>query len=856
MRFRLTNTGSSVLRAGVTGWLGNPCLSVSRPPGTEVRIQQRSSADGCGFVGMCGRRRPDTPVRPDILFDDFEHEDWGRWRASGKSFEGGPYRRDQLAPYQDVGGEQGTRFVNAHNSRLGGLDVGAADDLTGVLESPEFVIKRRFINLRIGGGGGHPDECFAEVIVEGRRVAVATGASSNQLRPTSLDVSSHEGKRAIIRLVDRGKGPWGNLLVDEILLSDTPASTGPVELLPDFGSVAMLVLGQGGKSTAMYRGHGPDEPAADVAIGPVGGSLRGGAGRACRLEPGQSEEIVFVLAWHFPNASLPGLSAEQSQRAYAARFPDALAVASQVARDCEELTGLTRAWRDCWYDGTLPRWFLLRSLATTCNLQTSTCFRLADGRFWAWEGVGCCAGTCTHVWHYAQAVGRLFPALERDLRERTDFGTAFRDTDGFIDFRGGLAGRDATDGQAGVVLRTLREHQMSPDDGFLRRVWPRCRKATEFLIAQDARDGEPDGIPAGEQHNTLDAEWYGKVPQLASLYLAALAASARMAAEVGDRAFSERCLAILARGRASVPGLFDAERGYYVQIEDPGHLDAIGIGGGCYIDQVIGQWWAAQLGLGRLYDEHQIRRSLSSLWDYNFCPDMAMVRDSIDKPQLRGRPYALAGDAGLVMCTWPKGGRRDDWERHWQYGYFNECMSGFEHQAAGHMIWESAWQPDLLEKGLAVTRAIHDRYNPMMRNPFNEIECSDHYARAMASYGSFLAICGFEHDGPRGHLGFAPRLGADDFRAAFTSAGGWGQLAQRRTTERQESSIEMRYGSLTLRSVAISPPPGRTPRDVAVRQGDRVLTTSWSRGPSSVLVSLEFGTTLAAGERLAIEMIF
>ena len=32
--------------------------------------------------------------------------------------------------------------------------------------------------------------------------------------------------------------------------------------------------------------------------------------------------------------------------------------------------------------------------------------------------------------------------------------------------------------------------------------------------------------------------------------------------------------------------------------------------------------------------------------------------------EVNGRQYALAGDAGLVMCTWPLDGKKDDWEKH------------------------------------------------------------------------------------------------------------------------------------------------------------------------------------------------
>ena len=155
-----------------------------------------------------------------------------------------------------------------------------------------------------------------------------------------------------------------------------------------------------------------------------------------------------------------------------------------------------------------------------------------------------------------------------------------------------------------------------------------------------------------------------------------------------------------------------------------------------------------------------------------------------------GRWYAMPGEGGLIMCTWPKGGRAGHGGKVYAgfAGYFNECMDGFEYQAAGHMIWEG-----LLTEGLAVCRSLHERYQATRRNPWNEVECGDHYARSMASYGVYLAACGFEYHGPKGHLGFAPRLGPDDFRGAFTSAEGWGTIAQKRDgrTQTADGGSEM-----------------------------------------------------------------
>ena len=102
-------------------------------------------------------------------------------------------------------------------------------------------------------------------------------------------------------------------------------------------------------------------------------------------------------------------------------------------------------------------------------------------------------------------------------------------------------------------------------------------------------------------------------------------------------------------------------------------------------------------------------------------------------------------------------------------------MSGFEHQVAAHMMAEG-----MIEESLVLTRSIHDRYHAYKRNPFNEIECSDHYARAMASYGTFISACGFTYHGPKGQIGFSPKLTPENFKAPFTAAEGWGSYAQQR----------------------------------------------------------------------------
>ena len=283
------------------------------------------------------------------------------------------------------------------------------------------------------------------------------------------------------------------------------------------------------------------------------------------------------------------------------------------------------------------------------------------------------------------------------------------------------------------------------------------------------RDANRDGILEGAQHNTLDAAWFGRISFLATLYLATLRAGEAMATEVGDTAFATECKAIADKGAETILELYNGE--YFFHELDPQHTDHVAVGTGCYIDQVFGQFWAHQVGLGHLFDPAKTRSALAALYKYNFVPHIGTFRSTFT----RGRWYANENDKGLIMCSWPKGGLNQKWYDAWQFGYFNECMTGFEWQAAAHMISEG-----LVEEGMAVSRAIHDRYDGNLRNPYNEIECSDHYSRAMASYGAFIAASGYESHGPQGYLGFAPKVRAGDtFKCAFTAAGGWGSYEER-----------------------------------------------------------------------------
>src|SRR4029079_2143232 len=101
-------------------------------------------------------------------------------------------------------------------------------------------------------------------------------------------------------------------------------------------------------------------------------------------------------------------------------FANSWAVAQYVHDNFGRLEEETRTFHDALFSSTLPAYVLDALSANIVPIRSTTCFRLEDGRFFGWEGcfdtAGCCEGSCTHVWSYAQTLAYLFPDLEREMR--------------------------------------------------------------------------------------------------------------------------------------------------------------------------------------------------------------------------------------------------------------------------------------------------------------------------------------------------------------------------------------------------------------------------------------------------------
>jgi non-lysosomal glucosylceramidase len=614
------------------------------------------------------------------------------------------------------------------------------------------------------------------------------------------------------------------------------------------------------------RTYGPsDEGRSDI----------GTLGLRVRLEPGEAQTLPIYLTWHMPNFAKywqrragPDGTPEPPpawQNYYAQQFRNAFDVASYVDQNEERLRKESMSFHDALFTSTLPPYVIDAVASQASILKTTTCLRLSDGTFYAFEGcgssAGCCEGSCTHVWNYAQTLAFLFPDLERSMRE-ADYAYNLRKC-GDLCFRIqlplGSPPNDmlpAADGQMGGIMKVYRDWKLSGDTDWLRRLWPRVKQALAFAWTQ--WDVDRDGVMEGVQHNTYDIEFWGPNTMMGSFYLGALRAAEEMAHALGEEEEARTYHRIFERGRDKIEAeLFNGE--YYEQqtnraadqvapvdlgkcrgLDVPGELK-YQYGAGCLSDQMIGQWFAHVVGLGYLFEPERVKQTLRSIFRYNWRADFWR------HPNCQ-RIYALNDEKGLLLCSWPRGGRPA-----FPFVYSDEVWTGIEYQVASHLIYEG-----LVDEGLAIVRGLRERHDGVRRNPWNEFECGSHYARALASWSVLTALSGFSFDLTRGALGFAPRLDGPEFRVFWSMDSGWGSYYQRVEEGKAQAQLRLEYGSLALQELSLGLEPWATQEDhpptLSARLNGRAIGATVRSAGCGLCVAFPDLPSLTAGDELSLDL--
>ena len=571
------------------------------------------------------------------------------------------------------------------------------------------------------------------------------------------------------------------------------------------------------------------------------------------IPPGQSAEFTFVLAWHFPNrtpdrcgwTAPPGEGSTVIGNYYATKFKDAWAVAEYLATTLPSLETRTRAFTDAFTESTLPGVVKEAASANLSTLASTTCFRTADGEFHGFEGsydtIGSCFGNCLHVWNYETATAFLFPSYARSLR-KSAFGYNMHEN-GAMGLRQLLPeGKKrheliAADGQMGQIIHACLDWKLCGDRAWLQTIWPRVKKAMEYAWTPGGWDPGRSGILRGAQENTYDVAFQGPNPLCGIYYLGALRAAEEMARAMGDDSSANEYHTVFSRGSKWIDAnLFQGE--YYVQQipnvpgqEQPEYQ----VGAGCLIDQLTGQYLAHVAGLGFLISPQNARKTLESVYKYNYKRTM-VNHDCVQ------RTYVLDDEPGVLVCDYAKAERP-----HIPFPYYAEVWTGLEHSTAALMFFSG-----LTEQGIEYVENVRSRFDGIKRNPWDECEAGHHYVRAMSSWSSVVALSGFSYDGDRAHITATPHFEGATFQCFWATGTGWGTYSLRKTGKQNlHFALRVLGGNLPCRSLELEAPATR----VTARVGSTIVDTHYAEDEAKPVLRFRESLDLKQGEQLELEIL-
>lgn len=530
-----------------------------------------------------------------------------------------------------------------------------------------------------------------------------------------------------------------------------------------------------------------------------------------QLKPGETKTVHLLMAWYVPHSDIRTGTLKEPQVAcnpnsgccspeytsqfyepwYSGRFTDIYDISGFWLKNYAGLREKSERFSQTFFSSDLPAEVLEAVSANLSILKSPTVLRQKDGKLWAYEGCfdnsgGCCPGSCTHVWNYAQAIPHLFPKLERSFRE-TEFEFS-QDTSGHQNFRAALPIAEtshnwhaAADGQLGGIMRAYREWVISGNTEWLRQLWPQVKKSYKYC--SNRWDPKQKGVLEEPHHNTYDIEFWGPDGMCTSIYLGATQAMVLMGKAMGESTTVYENL--LAKGRKYMEtelfnGKYFFQKVIWEGLTTPGPLEkmpsdwnvsyspeAIEIlkkegpkyqyGKGCLSDGVIGSWLSGVCGLPVILDEKMVHSHLCSVYANNFKTDLS---EHVN-PQRPG--YACGSEGGLLLCTWPDGG-----EPSLPFVYSNEVWTGIEYQVAAHLMMNGE-----VDKGLAIVRETRKRYDGRIRNPFDEYECGHWYARALSSYSLLQGLTGLRYDAVDKILYIKSQIGTD-FKCFISTDTGYG----------------------------------------------------------------------------------
>ena len=94
-----------------------------------------------------------------------------------------------------------------------------------------------------------------------------------------------------------------------------------------------------------------------------------------------------------------------------------------------------------------------------------------------------------------------------------------------------------------------------------------------------------------------------------------------------------------------------------------------------------------------------------------------------------------------------------------------------------------------------------------------------------------------------------------DFRAAFTTAEGWGSFTQKRDGPTQRETVALEWGKLRLRTLAFTVPQGAAPTKVTVAAAAKPVDCTFTHDLGRVRITLAADVLIEAGQGVEITIV-
>lgn len=539
---------------------------------------------------------------------------------------------------------------------------------------------------------------------------------------------------------------------------------------------------------------------------------------ACKvpIAPGATCEVTFTLAWYYPTyrvaeSELVGkfIGVCDQGHMYCNHFADVHDVARAALARRREICERIAHWHDAVFSSSLPEW-MGRMLLNNLYVLSPDTLWAKNGNYSLMETpYGPMMGTLDQRFYSSISTALFFPELEREelalfaqTKHPEDRGRVYHDLGNlrFDDPKTGTTAKKWTDLNPKFVLMAYRYYLWTNDRATIEALW---LYMIDMMAYSRTQDTDGDGLPNNDDRSTTYDDWafFGANSYASTLWVAALAAFREMARLLGCPADWAPYAELYTKAAQAVESrLWDEELGYYRLYNDdlnPVFTASAGksavmvsaangavnqgavpsetmgdhprINRDCHDGQLVGQWYADMLGLGKLFDEAHIKSAVQQIYQRNATP--------------RGMRKGVTPE-GAESANPPSS--------HW-WSEAGQCWPGYE---VGHYAALAIYQGEVADALTTVERIYQQVHvdggmawnQPLRWNIDSGMTYGwgcDRYMNSPVVWHVYLALTGLLLNRPEKSLTLRPHLlpGDTSMDVPLFTPGNWGRLIMAITPE-------------------------------------------------------------------------